>query len=293
MLSSRQIQSDNFTHIVLTRFNVVTTFAPASRGIEEAWLKDRVAIFMRYCFPSITTQKSAKFHWLVFCNADSPAWFKEHMASLAAFLTPVYVEGLATNEVFAQKVKESGLVTTPYLITTRVDNDDALSRDHLARIQRAFRHQAREFVIFPIGMQLFRGHLYGLCWLDNPFFSLIEKVQQSGDFTTVLCVRHGDIYKVGRVRQLWHTSQWLEVIHSKNVSNSLRGWPKLFSRRHFNFPSLGNDGVESDTFIDRVNFAAKRPLRFLGRLLGSILRWLSPGPEQFRWSGRPKSSVGQ
>src|ERR1700684_2224066 len=106
MLSSRQIQSDNFTHIVLTRFNVVTTFAPASRGIEEAWLKDRVAIFMRYCFPSITTQKRAKFHWLVFCNADSPAWFKEHMASLAAFLTPVYVEGLATNEVFAQKVKE-------------------------------------------------------------------------------------------------------------------------------------------------------------------------------------------
>src|SRR5277367_1153292 len=111
MLSSRKPQSDKFTHIVLTRFNVVTTFAPASRGIEEAWLKDRVALFMRYCFPSIANQEGATFRWLVFCNAYSPAWFKEHMAGLAEFLTPVYVEGLATNEVFAQKVKESGYVT--------------------------------------------------------------------------------------------------------------------------------------------------------------------------------------
>jgi hypothetical protein len=264
---NHKAKSEAFSHIVLTRFNVVTTYAPSAKGLEEVWLKERVDLFMTYCFPSITSQAGAQFHWLVFCNADSPTWFKEHMASLNEFLTPVYIEGLATNEVLARKVKESGYVTAPYLITTRVDNDDALSKDHLALIQRAFRPREREFVIFPLGLQLFRGHLYGLCWLDNPFFSLIEKVGYTEDLTTALCVRHGDIYKVGRVRKLWRTSQWLEVIHSTNVSNSLRGWPKIFSRSHPNFPTLGAKGIPNDTFIERIVIASRRVRRRLHRLL--------------------------
>ncbi len=268
---------DQFTHVVLTRFNVVTNFAASNRGIEEEWLRERVALFMKYCFPSITNQVDAKFHWLVFCNADSPMWFKEHMASLSEFLTPIYIEGLATNEVYASKVRESGYVTAPYLITTRVDNDDALSRGHLAMVQRVFKRQDREFVLFPFGMQLFRGHLYGICWLDNPFFSLIEKVGEGGELSTVLCVRHGDIYKSGRVRRLWRTSQWLEVIHSNNVSNSLRGWPKVFDRLHPNFPSLTTEIAMGDTFIQRVIFSFERIRRRLRRLLGQNLKLASPG----------------
>jgi Putative rhamnosyl transferase len=273
---NREARSVEFTHIVLTRFNVVTSFAPSTRGLEEGWLRDRVALFMRYCFPSMTNQRDAQFHWLVFCNADSPTWFKEHMESLAKFLTPIYIEGLATDEVIARKVKEGGYVTTPYLITTRMDNDDALSRDHLATVQRAFKRQEWEFVLFPFGLQLFRGHLYGICWLDNPFFSLIEKVGKSGDVSTVLCCRHGDIYKTGPVLRVWRTPQWLEVIHGKNVSNSLRGWPKLFSRLHREFPSLPTEGVSKDTFIERIVFASQRGRRRLRRLLGSNSSWPAP-----------------
>jgi hypothetical protein len=270
---NHETKGDNFNHIVLTRFNVVTSFAPSNRGLEEAWLRDRVALFMTYCFPSITKQRHAQFQWLVFCNADSPAWFKEHMASLAKFLTPVYIEGLATDEVIAHKVKEGGYVTTPYLITTRVDNDDALSRDHLAMVQRAFKQQEWEFVLFPLGLQLFRGHLYGICWLDNHFFSLIEKVKRSGDVSTVLCCRHGDIYKTGPVLRLWRAPQWLEVIHTKNVSNSLRGWPKFLSRVHPGFPSLPTEGISDDTFIDRVVFASERLRRRLRRFLRPNSSW--------------------
>jgi hypothetical protein len=263
----REASSDEFTHIVLTRFNIVTPFASANRGIEEAWLRERVDLFMKYCLPSMAKQTAARFHWLVFCNADSPSWFKEHMTGLSEFLTPIYIEGMGTQEVFAQKVKDTGYVTTPYLITTRIDNDDAFGKDHLAKTQRAFRKQEREFVLFPLGLQLFRGHLYGLCWLDNPFFSLIEKVGPSGDFTTVLCVRHGDIYKAAPVRRIWSTSQWLEVIHSNNVSNSLRGWPKLMSRAHRNFPWLGPEGVLADSLFDRIAFSFGRVHRKIRRLL--------------------------
>jgi hypothetical protein len=222
---------------------------------------------MEYCFPSVTSQVGAHFHWLVFCNAESPVWFKDHMASLSQFLTPIYIEGLATREVIVRKVQETGYVVTPYLISTRLDNDDALSRNHLGLVQRAFKQQERAFVIFPLGVQLFRGNLYGLCWFDNPFFSLIEKVGRSGEFATALSIRHGDIYEGNHVLKLWRTPQWLEVIHSNNVSNSLRGWPKLFSRTHPNFPSLGTVGVSNDTFIERAVFSSQRIFRRLRRLL--------------------------
>jgi hypothetical protein len=278
--AGRDAQSNKFTHLVLTKFNVVTTFASQTRGIEDAWLRERISLFMTYCLPSIANQRGARFRWLVFCHGDSPAWFKEHMASLSEFLTPIYVEGLATTEVITRKIKEGGYVTTPYLITTRLDNDDALAKNNLALVQRAFGQQEREFVVFPLGLQLFRGHLYGLCWLDAPFYSLIEKVEISGDFTTVLCMRHGDIYKGNRVRQLWNASQWLEVIHSNNVSNSLRGWPKLLSRAHPNFPSLGPEGVTDDTFIERANFASLRVRRRLRRLLGPSLSLSSRQPSR-------------
>lgn len=264
---SREASSGTFTHVVLTRFNVVTSFAPSSRGLEEDWLRERIALFMDYCFPSITGQQGARFHWLVFCNAESPAWFKEKMASLSRSFTPIYIDGPVTNEIFAQQVKETGLVTTPYLITTRVDNDDALAKDHLATVQRAFRQQEQEFVLFPFGLQLFRKHMYSICWLDNPFFSLIERVTPSGDFKTVLCVRHCDIYDVAPVRRLWRTSQWLEVIHSNNVSNSLRGWPRFVSRAHTNFPWLKGAEIPHDTFVDRIVFASARVRKRLRQLI--------------------------
>jgi hypothetical protein len=50
----------------------------------------------------------------------------------------VYVDGSLTDEVLAKKVAATGFVTAPYLVTTRLDNDDALAIDHLANIQSAF-----------------------------------------------------------------------------------------------------------------------------------------------------------
>lgn len=259
-----------FTHLVLTRFNVAIGYASSQKGIDSSWLEERLGLFMQYCFPTVTRQHAAEYRWIVFCNAQSPEWFKKKMAGLAGSLTPVYVDGAATDEVLAQKVKETGLVTTPYLITTRIDNDDSLARKHLFFVQHAFHKQAREFLVFPLGLQSFRGHLYEMYWPENPFLSLIEKVREDGSFTTVFCVQHTEVRTAGKVRRLWRSPQWLQVIHSNNVGNTLQAWPLVRSRTHPNFELSWPQNVPADTLFQRTVYSLtqvrNRALRVLGRV---------------------------
>jgi hypothetical protein len=270
--NGQQRPTKEFTHLVLTRFNVDTQYAPSGRGLEPSWLKSRLESFLRYCYPSVTRQEGVEFRWLIFCNALSPDWFKKEMAQLNDVVIPVFVEGLATDEVFRQKVMEPGVVHTPYVITTRIDNDDAISRRHLWHVQRAFRRQEREFIAFPFGLQLFRGHLYSVYYPYNPFLSLIERVNDDGQVTTVFCVPHTKVRTAGKVRKLWKSPQWLQVLHSENVENSLTGWPRLRSRMHSDFDLSWPDSSSSDNFFQRVKLSMLRPVGRVSRFVARTVR---------------------
>jgi hypothetical protein len=261
-----------FTHLVLTRFNVDTPFAPSGKGVESIWLRSRLELFLRYCYPSVTRQAGVEFRWLIFCNALSPGWFKKEMAQLNEVVNPVFVEGLATDEVVRQKVMEAGVVNTPYLITTRIDNDDAISRRHLWHVQRAFRRQERAFIAFPFGLQLFRGHLYSVYDPYNPFLSLIERVNDDGRVTTVFCVPHTKVCTAGKVRELWKSPQWLQVLHSQNVGNSFTGWPRLRSRVHSAFDLSWPDDCSRDNFFQRVKWSMLGPVGRVGRFVARTVR---------------------
>ncbi|HEY5213610.1 MAG TPA: glycosyltransferase [Acidobacteriaceae bacterium] len=246
--------TQDFTHLILTRFNTAVDFAPPATGLDDAWLKSRLLLFERYCLPTVAAQRHATFKWLVFCDAASPAWFKEKMSSYGDLVSPLYIDGPATDEVIARSVAAAGLVSSSYLITTRLDNDDGLGRDHLRLIQRAFKQQDREFLVFPLGLQLYRGRLYHCYWKSNPFLSLVERVKGDGYFTTVLCVEHDRVRTTGKVRNIISAPQWLQVIHGSNLLNVLRGWPRV-SRRAltaFSIP-LANEG--SDTIATQLRFS--------------------------------------
>jgi Putative rhamnosyl transferase len=223
----------DLTHLVLTRFNTAVDFAPSGKGLNRDWLENRLSLFEQYCLPSVAGQRIVKFTWLVFCDAASPPWFKEKMQSYRPLLLPVYIDGPATDYVIANAVRKTGLVSTPYLATTRLDNDDALGNNYLASVQRAFRHQRREFIVFPFGLQSFQGYLYNIYWPSNPFLTLIEKVQADQSFTTVLCVPHDKVRSAGAVRSIICPPQWLQVLHGSNLINTLGGWPRI----SFGYPS--------------------------------------------------------
>jgi hypothetical protein len=254
---NREGTRTQFTHLLLTRFNTAVNFAPSAIRLDADWLAARLALFERYCLPSVAGQEHAEFQWLIFFDAASPGWFKEKIATFSPLVKPIYIEGAATDEVIARKVLDTGLVISPYLITTRLDNDDAISKDHLASVQKVFRQQDREFITFPFGLQSFRGHIYSVCWPSNPFLSLIEKVPDTQKVTTVFCVAHDRVGCANKLRRVLRSSQWLQLLHSSNLANSLRGWPRLNSRIHPSFRVDWPEKPSADSFADRLRFAGR------------------------------------
>jgi len=244
------------THLLLTRFNTASDFAPSRLGLQAEWLTARLELFEQYCLPSVAGQEGADFHWLVFFDAASPVWLRERIAAYGPLLTPIYVDGEATDRVIADLVLATGLVRSPYLLTTRLDNDDALAKSHLARVEGAFNYQEKEFIEFPLGLQSYRGHLYQVYWPSNPFLSLIEKVQSGNRFTTVLCVPHNRVRSAGPVKSIWCSAKWLQVLHGSNLLNALRGWPRLRSRSHPGFAVRWPEVASADSIANRVGFAA-------------------------------------
>jgi hypothetical protein len=270
------LETSKFTHIVLTRFNTAIDYAPTSKGIEDAWLKGRISLFEQYCLPSVRAQSVNNFKWLVFCDARSPAWFRDAISAYGSILSPIYMEGPATDEAIARKVHESGFVRAPYLMTTRLDNDDAIGCTYVAQVQNAFQQQPRQFLVFPFGLQSFRGHLYNVYWRANPFLTLIESVAADGSFTTVLCVPHDKVRSTGIVRELYASPQWLQVLHGGNLLNSLRGWPRLSSRLPSQFPLNWPSGIQQEALIDRIGAAGlslySRALKLIGRFKTRIAK---------------------
>jgi Putative rhamnosyl transferase len=257
-----------FTHLLLTRFNTAVGFAPSARRLDNDWLEARLVPFEQYCLPSVAGQRGADFKWLIFLDAGSPAWFKEKLESSAPLVTPIYIDGTLTDEVIASSIAATGLVNTPYLVTTRVDSDDALANTHLAMVQAAFQRQEREFLEFPIGLQSYRGHLYNAFWSSNPFLSLVEKVQSGNRFTTVFCVPHDHVRRAGRVKSLIRAPQWLQIIHSKNTSSVPRGLPRLKSGAHPAFDVSWPEVATDDSFAKRMRFSAEAYSAWTGRLIG-------------------------
>jgi Putative rhamnosyl transferase len=247
--------ANSFVHILLTRFNTAMDYAPSSRRLEPDWLDKRLDLFERYCLPSVRAQRDAEFKWLVFFDEESPVRFKQKVESLRPLISPIYIKGLATDEVIAEKVNKTGLVTTPYLVTTRLDNDDALASTHLSLVQQAFDSQEREFIEFPVGLQSFRDSLYNVYWPSNPFLSLVERVKEGQRFTTVLSMPHDQVKKRCRVKSLVRSPQWLQVLHSANLLNSLRGWPRLGAQTHQDFEVLWPEGLLSDSLPARIKFS--------------------------------------
>lgn len=208
------------SHFVLTRFNV-RSFYHVSDPTDE-WLSERLRLFRQYCLPALADQTSRDFLWLVFLDHLSPEWFRQEIEkdSLGKFET-VYVTGRFT----AATVSEAVMARTksPYVVTTRVDNDDAVARDFIQAIQTCFQHQDFEFINLVNGAQYAEGKVYLRPYTKNPFLSLVEAVGTSRP-ATVFVEHHYRVDEHGPVRNIRTAHpMWLQVIHGGNVLNEIVG----------------------------------------------------------------------
>lgn len=217
-----------FQHFFLTKFNV-RSFPELKPGCEPAWLEKRFNLFDQFCFPSVHKQSNQNFKWLVFFDIDTPEDFKQKISAYSnqwENFVPVYLDCPLPYGEFPDDIRKKVRQYIPencqYLITTWLDNDDAIHKDYVQMIQDNFKQQESETINFFFGYQLCDGKLYFDFELSNHFISLIEKYNPDS-FNTCLCRPHKELYEVCKsAKKIFCKPAWIEVVHGANYMNVYR-----------------------------------------------------------------------
>ncbi len=256
-----------FAHVVMTRFNLATPGREARLRNQPGWLADRFALFERVCLPSVAAQTSRAFAWMVYFDHETPAEFRERIAACQTlFPFHAYFTGLFPASGWPRSIRETLAPEAPLLLTTGLDNDDAIAADFVERIQAAVAANGARIgsYNFRNGFVAGAGRLYALRHPANPFFSRLE-AWADGEPKTALGTIHTEIARHGPVVQIDGSAAWVQVVHGANVSNKLRGRltdPALLADR---FPAAVADGIRAPSrgavLLDRLVLAPVRRLR--------------------------------
>lgn len=212
-------------HLVLTRFSSLRR--AGAEPLAEDWLRYRLAFFYDTCHPSLTRQVGADFRWLVFLDDRCPDDFRADVEQLAeGAFEPVWGHAPFREELDRVVAGTTG----SHLITTRVDSDDAVARDFVARVREQFADQDRLYVNFTRGLQVDRsGSIYRRDQPSGPFISLIEARSPDRAPDTVYATKHARARTRGPVREVRTAPMWLQVVHGGNLRNIVVG-PRVSPR---------------------------------------------------------------
>ncbi len=217
---------------ICTRFNIVLrgkNERPDKTGSPTGtveWLERRFELFERVCLPSLMAQTDGDFHWLVFFSDRTPEPFLTRIHDLHRRFPAFMPRFLEDGEIPVRRYRaEVQKLLSPYdthVITTRLDNDDALHRSYVERLRGEFHGQDDEVVNFLNGVQfdMEGGVVVDLRKQSNPFIGRIERVR-NGHVDTVLFAMHDQVQEKGNLRNVETIPLWLQLIHSGNLVNEM------------------------------------------------------------------------
>ena len=227
-----------FRHYIITRFNLRAKewqfTKNSTKVLDENWLKNRFELFEKYCLPSLLSQTNKNFEWVIYFDTETPAFYKDKIEvyrQKLPNLVPVFVENM---ELFLPSIQAHIKNNNQeYVITTRLDNDDCVSKYFVDEIQKNFNKQTYEALDFVDGYSLQispdfklgkKRHLY------NPFISLVEKKQNP---TSVWSRSHTSWKRETRIKRILNNRIWMVIIHQENKVNEFDGYGKVNAEEIF------------------------------------------------------------
>ena len=207
------------------------------------WLTARQKLFEKFTLPSVLSQTNKDFEWVLVSDSRTPDSFKTILDAYPATVLyedfegylPVPKKGvLRPKNRFHRALQLEVAVAKPlkeyletkdadYIITTRLDNDDAISTNHIDKIQHYVRYtwRGKPFWINLVrGYKWCSGNVYPIGALQNPFISFVEP--QGNLLTAYQCCHQmapQSGFPVIQVREGEPT--WMQVIHGANLMNKL------------------------------------------------------------------------
>jgi hypothetical protein len=249
--------ASRYQHFLLTRMNTATPFGSPRACLDHEWLRHRFALFETYTLPSVKGQQSADFEWLLFTHEQTPEEFRQRLESYQRNCPLIRIVRCVEfdEEVARQQVLRHCRPDVSHVITSRVDNDDALGSSFMASVQREFRAQDGEFINFELGFQLHQGRVYRAEHPANPYCSAIES---KAGFRGVFCVAHIDIASVYPVKQVRDRRRWLTVIHDRNALNQVDGERCTSRKLSEEFGFLGATPFEDGRLLIAADVVKRR-----------------------------------
>jgi hypothetical protein len=258
-------------HFVLTRFNVRFKGTSTARIHDSAWLTKRLQLFEQFCLPSIVRQTRLPNAWIVFFDDGTPDGARsqfEEMIRPHAFIKSVYCSDFSP-ELAAECVRRYASPGCEWLITTRLDNDDAINSRLLETIFECASAGKYEFINAPNGLIIFQDRFYRITDRSSPFISASESIE---NVKTVMIDQHHHLGRYAPIRQLPLKYAWLQVIHGDNVANRVYGIRvpsgSVDSR---SFPSAFATRTRKESWDEII---VDNSFGFAVRLSGSIVRSL-------------------
>lgn len=252
-------------HFLITRFNLKLeewkTAKDGSIVLSKEWLDQRFILFENYCLPSVLNQSNANFIWLLFFDNDTSYEYRERIHELIEKydnIRVVYTDGFSGFlPSLRQNIDDQLSEEDRFIITTRLDNDDALHKDFIKAVQDLSIEEHETVIDLSKGYQVniakdnYDVRIYNFSF--NQFVSLVENRET---YNTVL----------SRMHRTWATSQfiitektnpyWIELIHERNKVND--------AKRYLPY----TNGINFDEFGIKINYHRRSKLQIL--LLNSL-----------------------
>lgn len=186
-------------------------------------MTERFKLFESICLPSVKSQTLQEFTWLVYFDSKTSEQFLKRISSLHEQydrFEPRYCERLTLDRVVSD-ISSVSPVNARRLLTTRLDNDDALHPDYLRTVFEHAGDPGLYFINFPRGLVTRSGKFYEKTDFSNPFISLAEPLEKP---RTVWVDQHHRLAAHAPIRQVpEYRYAWIQVIHTGNAANRVRG----------------------------------------------------------------------
>lgn len=206
-------------HLILTPFNFSFVFNKAGPVTDE-WMEKRMEIFLNVTYPSLMSQTVMDFTWIVGFNPTTPTKWKEKIRKIKG-ISAVYATELS-EKVWPDIIKS--YVDDPYLLTTRIDSDDAFANNAIELIQSQMINLQPRYINFLHGFVSDGKETYLLDYESNSFVSRLETVPEA---RSVRVMDHSKVRGTQYFQQVVDAPPiWLIYIHSLNF-----GWTMEKTKR--------------------------------------------------------------
>ena len=262
-----------FSHFILTRFNLETPGKEKTVRSQSGWLKHRMELFEHFCLPSVMRQTNKNFIWLIYADIRTPSEYLNRFQSYSRlpFVSLQFVDGLTHSlSIVKADIQRLAPSEAKWLITTRLDNDDILSKDFIENVQKTAVFDKRRVINFRRGLLFADGKVYLHFDASNTFTSMVESIENP---LTIWCRQHTDLRYAAPILQVNTCPMWCQVVHQRNVSNRINGIrlhldsAENFGLSHKDFKSCSIWSVWAENIcyfpIRWVNYVARKIIRYI------------------------------